>query len=64
MCGSSDEKLIAAVLSAVQEATGRKTLACAEAFRIADEFGIQRTAIRRVCNEQNIKIVQCQLGCF
>jgi len=43
---------------------GRLVLPCAVAFELAREKGIDILEIGRVCNANNIKIVQCQLGCF
>ena len=52
------------VIEATVEKDGRKTLSCAEAFRLAEEKGIELLAIARVCNRRDVKIVRCQLGCF
>ncbi len=58
------EKLINAVLERAQEIDGRKKLACAEAFELAQEFGVEVIEIGRICNQHNIRIRKCQLGCF
>jgi hypothetical protein len=42
--------------------TGR--IACAAAFRLAEELGLSRKDLGELLNELKIKIVQCQLGCF
>ena len=39
-------------------------LPCAAAFKIAEQFEVKLSEIGRICNEQNIKISNCQLGCF
>jgi len=49
--------------SAVKE-NGKRTLACAEAFRLANEHGVELSEIARICNVREIKITKCQLGCF
>ncbi|MBU4198731.1 MAG: hypothetical protein KKE37_07590 [Verrucomicrobia bacterium] len=49
--------------SAVAE-DGQRTLACAEAFRLASECGVGLPEITRICNAGKIKITKCQLGCF
>lgn len=49
--------------SAVEE-EGKRTLACAEAFRLAHEYGVELSTIARICNARKIKITKCQLGCF
>ena len=59
-----DEELVNAVLAAAQEAGGKMKLACADAFRIAADFGVPPGEVGRICNGRNIKLAQCQLGCF
>lgn len=49
--------------SAVEE-DGKRTLACAEAFKLANEYGVGLPKIARICNARKIKITKCQLGCF
>jgi len=58
------EELIKAVLERAQEIDGIKKLACAEAFKLAQEFQVETIEIGRICNQQKIKICKCQLGCF
>jgi len=57
-------KLIDAVVRAATDINGRKKLPCAEAFRLAEQFGVEKLEIRRVCDARNIRISNCQLGCF
>ena len=59
-----EEELINAVIERTQETDGRKKLACAEAFELAKEFKVEVIEIGRICNQQNIRICKCQLGCF
>ncbi|MHC4487896.1 MAG: hypothetical protein ACYS9C_16620 [Planctomycetota bacterium] len=47
-----------------QASDGRKKLTCAEAFRLSKEFEAEIIEIGRICNQHNIKICKCQLGCF
>jgi len=58
------EELINAVLKRAQEVDGKKKLACAEAFELAQEFEVEVIEIGRICNQHNIRIRKCQLGCF
>ena len=58
------EELVNAVLERAQKQDGRKKLACAEAFELAQEFEVEVVEIGRICNRQNIRIRKCQLGCF
>ena len=67
-CGETkmaqNEDLINAVLSRTEDVDDKKKLPCAQAFKIAEEFNIAIIEIGRICNQQNIKICNCQLGCF
>jgi hypothetical protein len=57
-------ELINAVLKKAKDVDGRKKLMCAEAFALAKQFGVEIIEIGRICNQNNIKIHKCQLGCF
>ncbi len=59
-----EEELIKAVLERAEEIDGKKKLACAEAFELAQEFEVEVIEIGRICNRHNIRIRKCQLGCF
>ena len=61
---SKEEDLINAVVERSQETNGTKKLACAVAFKLAQEFQVGVIEIGRICNQQKIKICKCQLGCF
>ena len=61
---SKKEDLINAVLERAQEIDGRKKLACAEAFELAQKFEVEVIEIGRICNRNNVRICKCQLGCF
>ena len=50
--------------SSRQQSDDRKRLTCAEAFELARNFETEIIEIGRICNQQNIKICKCQLGCF
>ena len=58
------EDLVNAVLEQAREINGKKKLACAQAFELANEFQVEVIEIGRICNRQKIKICKCQLGCF
>lgn len=55
---------IKAALIAKKQDSSQFYLPCREAFSIAEEFGVTVAEIGKFCNEQNIKICSCQLGCF
>ncbi len=48
----------------VLEIAAGKRLSCKKAFEIAAKFDCLPAEIGKICNEQNIKIAGCQLGCF
>ncbi len=58
------EDAIEAVRKAAVEVDGRNTLSCAEALRIADATNLDFMDVGGICNEEKIKLVRCQLGCF
>ncbi|MFB0524883.1 MAG: hypothetical protein ACETVZ_05040 [Phycisphaerae bacterium] len=58
------EDLINTVLEQAKEVEGRKRLTCAEAFELARQFQAEIIDIGRICNQHDIKICKCQLGCF
>jgi hypothetical protein len=37
---------------------------CAVCFKIAEDFKISKKEMGQVLNEINVRISQCQLGCF
>jgi hypothetical protein len=59
-----EKELVNAVLKRLQDVDGARKLSCAEAFELAQEFQVKVGLIGRICNQQNIKICKCQLGCF
>jgi len=48
----------------IRAAAPEGRIACAAAFRLADELGLSRRKMGELLNELKIKITQCQLGCF
>ena len=61
------EQLVKAILKVAdneQTSDGRKKLTCAEAFDLAKRFETEIIQIGRICNQNNIRIYKCQLGCF
>jgi hypothetical protein len=48
----------------IQAAAPNGRIPCAAAFKLAEELGITRSRLGELLNELNIKIIQCQLGCF
>jgi len=63
----TQKQLVDAVLASAGDAQGSdggKRLTCAAAFQLAKEFEAKIADIGRICNQNNIKICKCQLGCF
>lgn len=46
------------------EVDGELKVACANALQLARELGLAPKEVGECCNELNIKISGCQLGCF
>ena len=61
---SKELELIDAVIEAATDVDGRKRLPCVEVFRLAEQFGVEKLEIGRICDAQKIRISNCQLGCF
>jgi hypothetical protein len=62
MCENT--QLVDAIIEAAKTADDKKELPCAEAFRIAERFGMEKREVGRICNAYKIRIRECQLGCF
>lgn len=43
---------------------GKMKIGCKELFKLAEEYEIPYGLLGKICNQNNIKITQCQLGCF
>jgi hypothetical protein len=42
----------------------RKYLTCAKVFEIAKELNVKVSVIGKICNQEKIKLNDCQIGCF
>ena len=61
------EELLKAILKFAdngQPLENKKRLTCSEAFELAKKYDVEIIEIGRMCNQHNIKICKCQLGCF
>ncbi|MBT4483178.1 MAG: hypothetical protein HOC71_05820 [Candidatus Latescibacteria bacterium] len=61
---ANNKQLIDAILEETFRDGEKVKLPCAAAFKIAAKFGVKPSEIGDVCNERNIRISRCQLGCF
>jgi hypothetical protein len=60
----NDEMMARLIKHSIREIGGRRTLTCAGAFEIAREHGLSLHDIGAWCNENDVRIRACQLGCF
>ncbi len=60
----TNDEIVSAVLEKTFKDGEKVKLACAAAFTIADQFGVNPSEIGSICNDRNIRICHCQLGCF
>ena len=58
------ERTDAEILAALRPAVREGMLACKDALAAAERLGVSPGRIGKLCNEQEIRIVNCQLGCF
>ena len=56
------ERLVDAVVRS--DNGDRERLTCAEAFALAEKYEANIVEVGRICNQNNVKICKCQLGCF
>ena len=61
---TQNTELVEAITAAAKEIDGRRKLSCAQAFQIAERFGVPKIQVGKTCNENGIRITHCQLGCF
>ncbi len=57
-------QLAAAIEAALRLENGRKQLSCARAHVLAEDLKVTLAEIGRYCQARDIKITDCQLGCF
>ena len=43
---------------------GRRRLSCVDAFSLHAKHGIPLPTIGAICDNENIRLTRCQLGCF
>lgn len=60
----SQEEMVKIVLDRSKEVGGRRVLTCAEALSLAGELKVEAKQIGRICDQENIRLGRCQLGCF
>ena len=53
-----------AILARTGPIDGLTSLTCTAAHELAEELGLDLTTVGAVCQKHQIKIRDCQLGCF
>ena len=52
------------IKKAIKELAPEGKIPCVMAFKVAREHNCGLDELGKLCNELNIKVVSCQLGCF
>ena len=60
----TDNELLTAIRALTFEDGDKTKLTCTAAFQIAATSPATLTDVGRVCNENDVRITKCQLGCF
>ncbi len=60
----TEDELADQILKQTKQNHGRKKISCRRAHLLAEELAVSVKTIGRVCHQEGIKIVNCQLGCF
>ncbi len=60
----ADNNVAKEVLDKVKEAAGDNGLTCTAARKLADDLGVSPKIIGDACNQLDVKINNCALGCF
>ncbi len=61
---TDNKDLVEVVKNSAKEMDGKTSLTCARAHQIVEENNTTLGVIGNICNENGIKIRNCQLGCF
>jgi hypothetical protein len=64
MTGMGDAEISQEILEKVKKAATDNKLACPVARKLADDLGVTNKTVGDACNELDIKIKDCSLGCF
>ena len=52
------------LLEKIKEIAPQGKISCSDAHKLAEKMGIHPIEVGKVCNDANIKILGCELGCF
>ncbi len=59
-----DDMLLDAIMKKTYKDGDKTKLTCASALQLARQLGVKPSEVGAMCNEHNIRISNCQLGCF
>ncbi len=60
----TQSEVIDKIRAAAQEVEGKSRLSCTAAFELKKQLGVSLKDIGSICDDEGIKIMNCQLGCF
>ena len=60
----NNDKLVTALMEKTYQDGEKVKIKCATVLHIAEKFGVKPSDIGDICNDRNIRIANCQLGCF
>ena len=60
----TQDELTEQVLKQTTQVNDKKKLSCHRAHVLSEDLAVSLQVIGDICQEQGVKIVNCQLGCF
>ncbi len=60
----TDAEILKEIQAEARQVDRRVELGCERALALAARLGVAPAVIGRLCNESDVRIVACQLGCF
>ena len=60
----TDADILKEIQAEARKVESRVELGCERALALANRLGVSPAVIGRLCNESDVRIVSCQLGCF
>ncbi len=52
------------IIEKLKELASGGKISCADARKLAEDLNVEKSEIGKACNEAEIKIYSCELGCF
>ncbi len=60
----NSEELIKLINDVTFEVEGKQKISCAKIFQLSEKYSVSLKEIGKCCDENKIKIANCQIGCF